>query len=399
MARTRVLRSGTYVNGGPSLQSAWVLGDGATDGVMGTSPIQFLGWYDLRPWQDTPEGPGRGLYDRNVVALESGEGRVRFSLPWDGDAANQSALNPIAQRTAAPFTNVITGSRDFTDSAIWQPYDDANRDFTPQAVSLFVAAVDSAENIMEWSTSVPQQWADVDTTNTPGNARYLFQNAWSVGPELISELSHGGASSFDLEELGGGARFVGLFVAGYWLGPGIDATQVGARIKWQVEDCCAPKRRGSMTFAYPVRAVQEEAAAGSGADADPLYTIAQWSLQRFGGIDLCGGLQGGGGAAGAEIASPGCSVIYCNGGTAGAARIDYHVGAPTDLNASTVTFVQTIAAGGASGPACVRLDWRNDRTAKIQPPYSYASLVAYINNGSTTPDGYSSPAIIYVCVG
>lgn len=399
MGHPRVLRSGIYTNGGPSLISAWTLGTGAVNGVMGRSPMQFIGWYDLRPWQDTPEGPGRGLYDRNVVALESGEGRVRFSLPWDGTATNGSALNPIAVRTAGPLANIVTGSRDFTDTAIWQPMDNANRNITPQAVSLMVAAVDSAEQIMEWSTSVPQQWDAFDATNTDTNARYLFQNAWSVGPEIISELAHGGASTFDLEELGGGARFVGLFLTGYWLGPAIDATQTGARIKWQVEDCKAKARKGSITFAFPVRAVQEESAAGALADADPLYTVAQWSLQRFGGIDLCGGLQGGGGAAGAEIASPGCSVIYANGGLAVDTRIDYHVGTCPDFSASATLFVQAVAAATANGPAVVRLDWRNDRTAKIQPPYSYADLVAYTQNGAAPPDGVSNPAIVYVCVG
>jgi len=399
MALPRVIKSGTYTNGGPSLQSAWVEGTAAINGVVGTSPMQFLGWFDLRPWQGTPEGAGRNMYDRNVIALDSGEGRVRFSLPWDGTQTNGGALNPVAQRTAPPMADIIYGSRSTTQTAIWQPEDEANRFTTPQAVSLMVAAVDGAENIMDWATSVPQQWGDMDAANTDPNPRNLFQNAWSIGPELISELSHGGASSFDLGELGGGARFVGLWMAGYWLGPGIDATQVGARIKWEVEDRRAPKRKGPITFAYPIRAVQQEVAAGA-IQADPLYTVAQWSLQRFGGIDLVGATGGGSGGFGLNISGPGCSVIYCNGGLQVEARIDYHVGTAVDQMASSSAFTQTCGGASPLGPIMTRLNYMNDRLAQVQPPYSYASLISYTTLvQGTAPDGYSNPAIIFVCVG
>ena len=394
MEKPRVLRDGRYTIGGAGTLQTYTQGTNAQNGALGLNQQQFLGWYDLRPWEGVPEGLGQGLYDRNTIALESGEGRVRFTLPWDGTQRNGSALNPIAIRTAGALANIQLGSRGTSSTTIWQPDENAGGTTNIQALSTLIVGIDSAEELVSWKTDIQggggSTWQEMDAAATDGNTRFLFQNSISVGPEIISELAHGPAVTYDLEELGGGSRFVGVWLAGYFISPTLSSTQSGITVKWQVENCAGAPKHGPITFAYPVRAVQSSTAAAASHDAT--FTVAQWSLQRFGHIPLNTGAT--------DSGLVGCSVMVANGGVASSARIDYHVGTCVDETASPVATVQAVAAGAATGPSIVRLAQANTgNAADLAPPYSYASLQYFHAAASAPPDGVSSPAIIFVTVG
>lgn len=390
MSHPRVLRSGTYTIGGAAELTPWVLGTNAVSGQLGKSELQWLGWYDLRPWQDTPEGVGQGDYRENVVAVESGSARVRFSPAFGGADDAGLAVNPIALATAGGYTNVQLGARCQSGPSTWQPEDDTTNTRTVQALSLFVVGVDKPETFNSWATNVPQTWAQMDTASTPGQTRTMFQNHISVGPEVLTDLAHGPAATYDLEELGGGCRFVGIWAAGYWIGPDVNMSQTGAIVDWLVEDAPAPARQGPTTYAYPVRRVALLAAANS--DADPARTVAQWSMQRFGG----GMVEGRAGAPG----TTGCSVVVVNGGVQVDARVDLHVGTAVDKTASPSANMTVVAAGTATLPAMVRLPPAVTGVfTNVQGPYSYGSLVMVCGSGATPPNNTDTVAMVLVTVG
>lgn len=391
MAQPRVLRSGIYTQGGPSLVSPWTLATGVVPGVLGRSPMQWLGWYDLRPWQDTPEGIGLSDYRQNVTQVDSGDARVRFSPAFAGANESGRAVNPIALPTAGAYTNVQLGARTELGPATWQPENDAANTRTVQAVSLLVVGVDQPELTDSWNTSVPQTWPQMDTATTPGQSRTMFQNYVSVGPEILSDLSQGPAATYDLSELGGGTRFVGVWAVGYWIGPGVTANQVGAVLNWQVEDAPGPYRHGSATYAYPVRRVA--ALAGANSAADPTRTVAQWSLQRFGSSMIGNSTAAPGGVCG-------CSVVVVNGGVQVDARIDYHVGTAVDLTASPAANMTAVPAATLALPTMARLP--NAVTGvptSVNGPYSYASLTMVCGSGVAPPNVTDTVAIVLVTVG
>jgi hypothetical protein len=391
MARPRVLRSGIYTQGGPSLVDAWTLATGAVPGVLGKSPMQWLGWYDLKPWQDTPEGAGLDDYRQNVVAVETGQARVRFSPVFAGANESGRATNPIALPTAGTYTNVQLGARCELGPLTWQPEDDVGNTRTVQAVSLLVVGVDSPELTDSWSTSIDQTWPQMDTAATAGQTRTMIQNYVSVGPEILTDLAQGPAATYDLNELGGGTRFVGVWAVGYWVGPDVNAAQVGAVLNWQVEDGPGPYRYGSTTYAYPVRRVA--ALAGANSDADPTRTVAQWSLQRFGSSMI-------GNTTGAPTGVTGCSVVVVNGGVQLDARVDYHVGTAVDKTASPSANMTVIPAGTATVPSMVRLP--NAVTGvltTVNGPYSYGSLCMVCGSGVAPPNATDTVAMVLVTVG
>lgn len=392
MARPRVLRHGTYTNGGAASVTTWTLATGAASGVMGKGPFQWLGWYDLRPWQGTPPGLSSDDYRQNVVALESGAGRVRFTPAMGGANDSGLAVNPIGLPTGGALANVQLGSRGSDGPLTWQPSDGASQ--TIQAVSLMVVALDKPDEGNSWATNVPQTWDQMDAAVTPGNTRTIFQNNISVGPEVLSDLAQGPAATYDLETLGGGARFVGVWAVGYWIGPDITTTQRGAVLNWIVEDHAGPQRRGAATYAFPVRRIANTGVATSA--PMPSRTVAQWSFQRFGNHEILTGASGGSSQGGGT----GCSVVVVNGGVALEARVDYHVATAVDQTASPVANMTAVAAGTATTPTMLRL--RNAVTGvatSVNPPYSYASLVLTCGVGADPPNNTDTVAMVLVTVG
>ncbi len=392
MARPRVIRSGSYRTGGPSLVSAWTQATNLVGGVLGRGPMCWLGWYDLRPWQETPTGIGIGDYKRNVTALESGGGRVRFSPVFMGADDSGEAVNPIALPTGGTYQNVQLGSRSQLGPLTWQPEDDVIRTRTVQAVSLLVVGLDSPPTTGDWATDVDPTWGQMDAASTPAQVRNIFDNQISMGPEVLSDLAHSPAVTYDLESLGGGTRFVGVWVVGYWIGPDITAAQVGNHLSWVVEDCAGPPRHGPTTYAWPIRRVANVPAGIS--DADPTRTVAQWSMQRFGHNAYQTGSSGG--VAGVA----GCSVIVVNGGTQCNARVDYHVGVAVDKTASPGAIMAVVPAATATVPGMLRLAPSvTGVPADVNAPYSYGSLVLVTGSGVSPPGATDTVAMALVTVG
>lgn len=391
MERPRVLRAGSYTTGGPSLVSGWVRADAATSGALGRSPTMWAGWYDLRPWQETPQGQGQGDYRDNVTQVESGCARIRFTPAFGGPDDSGLAVNPVAIPSAGAYVNVQLGARSQLGPLTWQPEDDVNNTRTVQAVSLLVVGVDKPTLSGNWRTDIDPSWDQMDAACTPGNQRDMFQNWISVGPEVLSDLAHGPAATYDLQTLGGGCRFVGIWVVGYWVGPDVDRAQVGSILNWMVEDAPGPERHGPTTYAYPVRRVANVAAAQS--DADPTRTVAQWSLQRFGSNDVYGNANGGPG-------STNCSVVVANGGTQVDARVDLHVGTAVDKTASPSANMTAVAAATATACGMVRLPPAvTGNAADVQGPYSYGSLTMVTGSGVSPPNNTDTTAIVLVTVG
>ena len=392
MQRPRVLRAGSYTQGGPSSVSAFVNADAGNSGVLGRSPLMWAGWYDLRPWQETPQGQGQGEYRDNVTCVESGEARIRFTPTFGGRDDDGRAVNPIAIPGAGAYANVQLGSRSQLGPLTWQPEDDANNTRTVQAVSLLVVGVDKPTQAGNWRTDIDPSWNQLDLANTPGQQRDMFQNWVSVGPEVLSDLAQGPAATYDLKALGGGCRFVGIWVAGYWVGPDVSPTQVGTILNWMVEDAPGPTRSGPTTYAYPVRRVANLGAAVI-SDADPVRTVAQWSMQRFGSNDVVGNANGGPG-------TTNCSVVVANGGTQCQARVDLHVGTAVDKTASPSANMTPIAAGAATRPSMIRIPPAvTGNAADVQGPYTYGSLTMITGSGVSPPNATDTTAIVLVTVG
>ena len=392
MAQTQILRHGTYTNGGPATVTPWTLATAGVTGVLGKSPWQWLGWYDLRPWQGEPPGLGAAAYRQNVTAVKTGGARVRFTPAFGGANEAGPAVNPIAIPTAGALANVQLGARCSDGPATWQPGDGTNT--TVQAVSLMVVGLDGPNLGNTWSQTAAQTWPQMDTANTPGQTRNIFQNYMSVGPEVLSDLAQGPAATYDVESLGGGARFVGVWAVGYWVGPDLTALQTGAVLNWVVEDCKGPPRCGATTYAFPIRRVANLAAVATSAPV-PSRTVAQWSMQRFGNNEVLTGASGGSSQGGGG----GCSVVVVNGGVPLNARIDYHVATAVDLTASPAA-MQPIAAGTATTPTMARM--RNavgGVATTINPPYSYASLVMTCGVGASPPNLTDTVAMALVTVG
>ena len=390
MAQPRVLRSGSYTNGGPSLISAWQQGTNAQAGVLGRSPMLWCGWYDLRPWQGEPEGQGQGDYRRNVTAVDTGSARIRFTPAFCDPDDSGLASNPIALPQLGAYANVQLGSRGQLRPQTWQPEDDVANTRTVQAVSLMVVGVDKPTLSGEWATDVDPSWPQ-DPACSPGRTRNMFQNWVSVGPEVLSDLAHGPAATYDLETLGGGARFVGGWCVGYWIGPNVSANQVGCILNWMTEDAPGPQRSGPTTYAYPIRRIAN--LPGANSDADPTRTVAQWSLQRFGSNDVIGNANGGPG-------STNCSVVVVNGGTQLDARVDLHVGTAVDKTASPSANMTVIGAATATVPGMVRLPPAvTGAAADVQGPYSYGSLTMVTGSGVSPPNLTDTVAMALVTVG
>jgi hypothetical protein len=221
--------------------------------------------------------------------------------------------------------------------------------------------------------------------------REIFKNYMTVGPEVLSDLSGQGSATYDLEELGGGARFVGVWLMGFWIGPRPNAAQIGQAVTWELEDRPAPPRTGGLSYAYPVRRIQQFAAGPANIPGAPEFIVAQWPMQRAGRTTMPR-IHGG-------TNSPGCRVVVVNGsGFQLDARIEYHIGNIIDRNASPIGF--TFPCGASTPLVAIPTALPTGDPAApgtVEPPYAYANLLLVERTGGP-PDGFSIPAVVNVTV-
>jgi hypothetical protein len=273
---------------------------------------------------------------------------------------------------------------------------------TSVACGLYVSSFDFPEVAQNWQTTntglgLPpsaNNWQWMFAQSAPANpfAQAVWQHL-TVGPELLSDLAHSNATTYDLETLGGGARFVGLFMAGFGAGRMLSPTGPLVTLKYTVEDAPGPNSYGSLTYAYPVQAIQNEILL-PGLSDDPFWTVAQWQLQRLGSMPQVSGNGNNG-------VNCSVNVINCND-FALAATINYFVGTSIDRTASPGTAgARTVVAAGVPGsqePGFQRIPPDNGLGGvAVNGPYSYAHL-QLITPVAVASTAVGFNAIVYVAV-
>lgn len=407
----RVLHQGQYQIGGNSLIQNSVLGTAATAGQLALGPMNLIGFYDLKPWQDQPFIPGRDEWRSWTTAVPSGEARIRFSmlmqpsLAGAGQPPGPGARVPMALQLA-----VQSGSKTSRiGQTVWNNQVDPT--FIPGvpsadtaiATSLFISAFDFPPVTQTWQTpngnllgaSLPDdwQWMDLQQLALPPNQQNIW-NHMTVGPEILSDLAQGNGATYDLGVLSGGCRFVGVFMACYGAGNLITTAGPIGELHYTVEDQCAPGQYGGSTFAYPIRAIQEDNGATT-LDDDNTWSVAQWGLQRLGGAPYFAGANAGAGV--------NCSVnIVNNNDFTLLGEIKYFIGPSLDTTASpgTAASAQVITAGtpATQEPGWFRMPPDNGLPAgSVQGPYSYAHLQLKAPI-ATVPAATGTTAIAYVTV-
>jgi hypothetical protein len=384
----QVLRRGAYTIGGPATVAGFTLADGANNGVLGQGPIDFCGFFDLRPEQGEPKVAAPDSYRRNVIPAPDGA-RIRLSTVTGLGDDLGGAYNPIAVAGAGAYANVQLGAKTSGLQRVWAPDNTTGSRGSYMSLAILVASCDSGEVAQTWDTSTPNTLASMDLANTPGQVRSIFKNYVTVGPEVLSDLAGQGSTTYDLEELGGGARFVGVWLMAFWIGPEPSPTQVAQIVTWELENKPAPPRTGGLSYAFPVRRVQQ--LNNANVPGAPELIVAQWPMQRA-GLTTMPRIHAGGG-------EPGCRVVVVNGsGLQLDARIEYHIGNIVDRQASPVGFQFPCGPSTALVPIPTALppgDPANPQN--VIPPYSYANLVL-VWKAAGPPDGFSIPAIVNVTV-
>jgi hypothetical protein len=331
---TAVLNHGTYSLGLGNF-SRWTLGAGAP-GVLGRDQPQYLGAYDLRPWQGDPPGWQGGLtvggvaddYRRAVRKVDTGNASVRFSLP--------DAKNPLNLELSG---GVVYQYGSKTDTEVWTNDHDGGANRTVYALSIMVCATDSLEpDGTAWRLISSTDWSTLGSAtagNTGAPAEFPFEYM-TVGPEVMSQLAQGSAAEYDLHELGGGARFVAVWLMGYWVGADSGATR--GRVSWVVEDSPGAQRQGPTSYAWPVRVIQ----GGAGAVAvEPRNVVAQLAFKNN-GLRQANGYVTQAAAQGAPV-----TLAIANGGDTFNAEIGYYIGMARDPDEVTETAIAVAVAGNA----------------------------------------------------
>ena len=376
--RSSVVNHGVYSIGDPPAgggQTSFVVGAAGIAGRLGTAPIQWLGAYDLKPWQGAPPGWASGVtptigpvvpadllgvaddFREAFFAVESGEASVRFT--WQDD------YPPIGNNLGLPgppFSGVI-GNR--TLNRIW--FNTQIQGAPPATTScavmpLLVCAADSLTELQSiWHSVRTLEWPTFGVTGggTGPNAwnpigQFPFTHA-SIGPDVLSDLAQGNTAEYDLRELAGGARFVAIWTGICWVGGGpnswIEQLRF-ERFRWQVEDRPAWPRAAPVTYSYPIDRIQ----GASGAPAPPMappWIVAQWGARVHGT---------------AVVSQPVWSVSVANGGEQLTADIGHAVGQQIDLLASNPQLI----APAVSNAQCSIV--RMNQAPAAQFPYSYGLL-------------------------
>jgi len=364
---SRVLRFGTY-SLGEADHSRWVL-----DTSLGRGALQYAGGYDLRPWEGSPPGWSGGTdaagnaddYRRAFTKVETGNASIRFSL--------NAPKNPLNLDNAGGGETQFGGR---TDLQYWSNLTDGAGANTVVALSILVCATDwiVPEDCI-WRMLAAADWATLGTAGAP-NAGVPAEFAWdymTVGPEVLSALAQGSVADYDLESLGGGARFVALFVSGYWVGT--DPARP-MPVNWTVKNTHAHPKQGPTSYAFPIREIQP----GAGAVAhEPTNIIAQWGA-RYHNVHQARTY------AAEPTNASGASWALCvaNGGPLFNVEIGAYVGTARDGNV-----VAESAVGAAAGANATVTRVRSAAAACF--PYQYWNLSAQGTGGNA-----AGPAIVLV---
>jgi hypothetical protein len=403
--KARILKRGTYDLGGPGLVNGpSFLGSAGVNGRIAQNDISMLGAYDLRPWQGQPVQGGTDDYRPAVTPVESGAARVRFSPLM---AAGAAAGPPIGPELRSPLQRSQGGLGETfgakTESA-QGVFANVNNALANSGafvgLSLWVAAFDWPQLQSMWNTSngtpgVATQpnnwnWFDRSMLFAPPD-RPAFWNGITSGPEILSGLAGSPSITYDLEALGGGCRFVALFLAGYGAGSMMSLANPIARIHYIIEDAPGPDQYGAITYGFPVRSIQTRAAPNL--EDDPVLTVAQWSMQRMGGYNQ---IKGNG-----THGQSSSVVVVNNNDFPLSATINYFVGPAHDPVASpgTPASITAVAAGvaGTQQAGLTRIPPDNGLPAgSVNGPYSYAHLQLVDQAGVTGTGG--TQAIVFVTV-
>ena len=405
--KAQILRRGAYDLGGPGLVGGNVssLGTAGVDGQIALNSIDFLGAYDLQPWQGQPVQGGTDDYRPAVTPVESGAARVRFSPLM---AAGQAVGPPAGPELVSPLQNaggppvVMLGAKTSrTQGVFCNDNALAANTGTVVGLSLFVAAFDWPQLQSMWNTAngtigfptQPNNWAWYDRQQTVAPPdRSAFWNGITSGPEILSGVAGSPSVTYDLGALGGGCRFVALFLAGYGAGSIMSLVNPMARIHYVVEDGPGPDQYGPITYGFPVRSVQTHA--GPNLEDDPTLTVAQWSMQRMGSYNQ---IKGNG-----THGQSSSVVVVNNNDFALSATINYFVGPAHDPVASPGT-AAAVTAVGAGTPATqragiTRIPPNNGLPAgSVNGPYSYGHL-QLVDQAGVTPNSFGTQAIVFVTV-
>ena len=296
---------------------------------------------------------GDHVVQRWTIPIPSQQGRIRFAAE-------------VERNVSGEYSDVVYGTR--SPRAIFTGATAARN--ANYAIGTWVTSFD---NPMSLDTFAPNgAWLWDNLAETGQQWRSMM-----VGPELLSGFAQNNVQEFDLRELGGGGRFVGIWISSFWVGGDPSAGQDWAKVKYTVEDESGLSASQPLTFAFPVTKVADGAGAAL-AELDPSKIVAQANLQRFGGIPLSYTTQ----------ASFRCQIA--NGGQVALdAQVVPYVG--TIWDQGVVRADVAVSASSASAPSYASVE-----ESEMQGPYSYVNI--YLQNDGA--EGFEGgPAIVWVCVG
>lgn len=346
----KILASGDYEISSDYRIQSWASGGGSATGTLGQGPLRLIGLFDLKPEQGFPSAGFN--YREWAIPSPTGDARIRF--------VGQNALN-----VSAITSDILYGTR--TQQTLFTGYKPSN--YASYALGTWVTAFDNPMYLDTFAPGASYEWDNLDATG----------QAWrsmAVGPELLSGFAQNNVQEFDLRQLGGGARFVGIWLASYWVGADPGVVTDWLKVKYTVEEGEGLPLSQPITFAFPVEKIQDQT--GTVQELQAKYIVAQVNLQRFGGAPLTYTTQG----------SFRCQISN-GGGVIVDAQIVPYVG--TNVDAGITRADVACAAASATSTTVTSVE-----ESEMQGPYSYANI--YLQNDSA--EGFEGgPAIVWVVVG
>ena len=193
--RTKLLKKGDFLFYQAGKSTDWAVGAAPLPGTLGESPFEYLGLYDLRPWEGIPVQPG-GPQDWE-----------QMQQVWDRLTLRVQIIPTLKTAGSNIYGASLQGDIDLYRRA---------------ALALVLTGWNNTQGLRVWGTTfAPTQEPKPPPVNPvppPENPRlnYALGQAWQ-GPNILPSFAGANTMSIDVGRWARGCRFIGAWLWPFWL--------------------------------------------------------------------------------------------------------------------------------------------------------------------------------------